>query len=140
MKKVLLILILFLQISTCAMAKSTNDYKDVPYLGTNIDEVINGSVPCVLVLVNPEDKKSIIKYFPIGNMVYTKFKKQFTFCLLNVNSSENQEYVEYLNPIELPAVYIINPSEMTFARIGKKYHNCKDMKRILTDMSDKKHP
>lgn len=140
MKKVLVILILFLQFFTGALAKSISDYKDVQYLGTNIDNVVNGSVPCVLVIANPEDKRSIIRYFPIGKMIYTQFKNEYTFCILNVNSPENAEYIEFLNPTELPAVYVINPSEMTFARIGKKYHNSRDMKRILTDMINENKP
>ena len=138
MKKFLAVLFLIAQFFITTSAISLRDYEEVPYIGENIEDVVNGSLPCVLVIANPKDRASLIKYLPIGKMVYSEFQNQYTFCILNSNTDENEEYIEFLQPTELPAVYIINPEENTYARINKKYHNSKEIRRILNKITDKK--
>ena len=134
MKKILVTLILITQFLFTANAKTDEDYSKTPYVGTEINEAVNGSIPFVLVLANPHDRMSIIRYIPIGKMVYTTFKDKYDFCILNVNSEENKEYIEFLNPPEIPAVYIVNPKTNICSHVSKKYHNSRDMKRILNQI------
>lgn len=133
MKKVLLCF-LILQFFIMAGANEIDKYSTKPYVGTEINDAMRDSIPFVLVIADPDDKISIMKYIPIGKMVYTKFYKKYNFCILNYNSNENEEYLNFFKPTNLPAVYVVTPKEMVYAKIQKKYHNSRDMKRILTNM------
>lgn len=135
MKKFLFIFtLLFVMFGVSASAQTTADYSNIPYVGTEINKALNGNLPFVLVIADPNDKTSIIKYFPIGKMVYTEFNTQYDFCIINANVEENKEYVDFFKPDGLPEVYVVNPQKNIFGKIDNKYHNSEDIKRILKNM------
>ena len=140
MKKLFFIFIVFVfQFMIFGQAKTLEDYTKYPYIGTEINKAVNGNLPFVLVIADPNDKTSIIKYFPIGKMVYQEFKNEYDFCILNAEAEENKEYIEFFKPEELPEVYVVNPLQNSFGKIDKKYHNTYDMRRILKNILTKEN-
>lgn len=135
MKKLILItLILIINLFTFSSAKTLSDYKKMPYIGTELTKAVNGQLPFVLIIADPNNHFAIIRYYSIGKMVYREFENKYDFCILNANIQENQEYIEFFKAKDLPAIYIVTPKQNTFARIDKKYHNTNDIRRILNNV------
>ena len=139
MKKLfLIILILFCNLFLASDAKSLKEYTQMSYVGTEITKAVNGNIPFVLIIADPNDKSAIFRYFSIGKMIYKEFENKYDFCILNADSAENQEYIDFFNVRELPEVYIVDPRQNTFAHVNKKYHNSNDMRRILRNILNQK--
>ena len=139
MKKLLLItLIILCNLFLVSDAKSLKEYTQMPYVGTEITKAVNGNIPFVLIIADPNNHGAIIRYFSIGKMIYREFENKYDFCILNANSEENREYIEFFKPDTLPEVYIVVPEKNAFGKVDKKYHNSNDMRRILRNMLDQK--
>ena len=139
MKKLLLItLIIFCNLFLVSDAKSLKEYTQMPYVGTEITKAVNGNIPFVLIIADPNNHGAIIRYFSIGKMIYREFENKYDFCILNADSEENREYIEFFKPETLPEVYIVVPEKNAFGKVDKKYHNSNDMRRILRNMLDQK--
>lgn len=137
MKKLLLItLIILCNLFLVSDAKSLKEYTQMPYVGTEITKAVNGDLPFVLIIADPNNHGAIIRYFSIGKMIYREFENKYDFCILNANSEENREYIEFFKPDTLPEVYIVVPEKNAFGKVDKKYHNSNDMRRILRNMLD----
>lgn len=135
MKKFLLIvLLLFFPFNFTVSAKSLSEYTQMPYVGTEINKAVNGNLPFVLIIADPNNHGAIIRYFSIGKMIYREFKNKYDFCILNADSEENKEYIEFFKPETLPEVYIVIPQQNSFGKVDKKYHNTNDMHRILKNI------
>ena len=139
MKKLfLIILIILCNLFLVSDAKSLKEYTQMPYVGTEITKAVNGNIPFVLIIADPNNHGAIIRYFSIGKMIYREFENKYDFCILNADSEENREYIEFFKPETLPEVYIVVPEKNAFGKVDKKYHNSNDMRRILRNMLDQK--
>ena len=135
MKKIFIItLITLLNLFAISNAKSLSEYSKMPYVGTEITKATNGEIPFVLIIADPNNHGAIIRYFSIGKMIYREFENKYDFCILNANSEENKEYLEFFKPEVLPEVYIVDPQKSTYAKVSKNYHNTTDMRRILNNV------
>ena len=140
MKKLFLItLIIFCNLFLVSDAKSLKEYTQMPYVGTEITKAVNGDLPFVLIIADPDNRSAIFRYFSIGKMIYKEFENKYDFCILNADSEENREYIEFFKPETLPEVYVVVPEKNAFGKVDKKYHNSNDMRRILRNMLNKKN-
>ena len=141
MKKFILLLtaiLTFGKVQAFDIPKNINidDYLNKPYIGMQYEKAMQEDIPFLLVMGNSGNIFLLTKLAPIGEMVYKEFKDKYNFCIINTKSEENSELIKFFNPKRLPALYIINPKEASFTFIKNKYHNKRQLRKILTKYAE----
>ena len=137
MKK-LLLTILLLCIPLNAFAVNIDEYLNKSYVGVSYEEGLNGDLPFLIAFANSNDIFSIMKFAPIGEMVYNEFNGKYNFCILNTKIKENKNFYNAFGLKEKPPVLlIINPHTQTFYQINKKYYNKDALRLILNEFYER---
>ena len=131
MKK-LLLTILLLCIPLKTFAVNINEYLNKSYVGVSYEEGMNSNLPFLIAFANSNDIFSIMKFAPIGEMVYNEFNGKFNFCIINTKIKENKNFYKEFGLNEKPPVLlVINPITQIFYLINKKYYTKESLKLIL---------
>lgn len=134
MKKIFITLILLsipLLAQGAEIPKDIDEYLDKPVIGTPYNEALRQDIPFLLIFANPKDIASAVRFFALGEMVYTEFKNQYNFCIINSNSQNNKELMTMFEYNTLPALFIIDPKGGTYTYIEKKYYKKRELREIL---------
>lgn len=133
MKKLLIILSLLFLPNMCQSVEIPKDFSiDIPYFSMSFDEAMNRDIPFLLVFATSKNPASIIRFLPLGEMIYKNFDKDFNFSIINTKfEEENGRIIEFFAPKTLPAVYIVDSKNSKYLYVDEKYYNTSDMKDIL---------
>ncbi len=141
MKKIFLILTIFILTQTCAYSDSLifTNYLSRDYVGLEYQDAITRNKPFLLVFVSSKDIKSILKSLKIGQYIYKHYNSYFNFSILNTENSENAQLAKSYNAKEFPALFLVDPEKNSYIRIPKKYQTHNNLKRILDNYLETKN-
>lgn len=133
MKKLLLI-VLLLCIPLKTFAVNIDEYLNKSYIGVSYEEGMNSNLPFLIVFANSNDVFKLMRFAPIGEMVYNEFNGKYNFCIVNTKYRENRDFYNAFGLQEKPPVMlIINPQTKSFYLINKKYYTKNALKPILDE-------
>ena len=134
MKKILILIITFLMASSSyaiELPDNISEYTTRPYLGMSFDDAVKSELPFLLVIASSANLPSVVRFAPVGEMVYKEFKDSYNFCIINAKIEENENLIQFFKPKSLPAVYLIDGKKGKYCLVHKKYYNKTHMRKFL---------